>query len=426
MSLRLSVAAVALALLQLLSTSTARAQGADSTRQVRVFLDCHVSGCDDEYFRREIQFVDHMRDRADASVHVLVTAEPTGGAGTAYTLNFIGLREMAALSDTIRFTTPNSATQDERRVKLAKYLKLGLVRYAVRSGGTGERIAVTYSPSTTTATQPSASADRWNYWVFRTRANAYMNGEKSSKSLNLYGSQSANRITRDWKTTISLNQSYSEDKYSFDGGGSFSSYSHSNGLSELVVKSLTPHLSAGQTIRISSSSYLNEKLVVRAAPAIEYDLFPYEESSRRQLTIQYSLGVNHFRYEDTTIFDKITETRPDQSISLGLGFKQPWGSISTQLSGKSYLNDYSKNRLDLYSSADVRLFKGLSFNFYVSASRVRDQFFLAKAGATEQEVLLRRRQLATSYSYFAGFGLSYTFGSIFNNVVNTRFDPPSD
>lgn len=425
MSLRLSDAAVAVVFLHLLSTSTAQGQATDPPGQVRVFLDCEVSGCDGEYFRREIQFVDHVRDRADASVHVLVTAAPTGGAGTAYTLNFIGLREMAALSDTIRFTTQNSATQDERRAKLAKYLKLGLVRYAIRSGGAGEGIAVTYAPPTTAAAQTSATADRWNAWVFRTRANAYMNGEKSSKSLNLNGSQSANRITREWKTTISLNQSYSEDKYSFDGGGSFSSYSHSNSLSEQVVKSLTTHLSAGQTIRISSSSYLNEKLVVRAAPAIEYDLFPYEESSRRQLTIQYSLGVNHFRYEDTTIFDKITETRPDQSLSLGLGFKQPWGSISTQLSGKSYLNDYSKNRLDLYSSADVRLFKGLSLNFFVSAARVRDQFFLAKSGATEQEVLLQRRQLATSYSYYGGFGLSYTFGSIFNNVVNTRFDPPS-
>ncbi|MDQ6717855.1 MAG: hypothetical protein M3Z17_05855, partial [Gemmatimonadota bacterium] len=178
-------------------------------------------------------------------------------------------------------------------------------------------------------------------------------------------------------------------------------------------------------IRVGSSTYLNQKLAIRAAPALEYNLFPYDESSRRQLTLQYSLGVNHFRYKAVTIFDKITETRPDQSLSVGLGMKQPWGSISTQLSGKSYINDFSKNRLDLYSSADMRLLKGLSFNFFVSASRVRDQLYLAKGRATEQEVLLRRRQLATSYSYYGGFGLSYTFGSIFNNIVNTRFDPPS-
>lgn len=424
MSLRLAVTAVALFCLPLISPSIARSQGADSTqRQVRVFLDCQVSGCDDQYFRREITFVDHMRDRTDASVHVLVTSEPTGGAGTAYTLNFIGLREMSALSDTLRFTVPNSATTDERRAKLVKYLKLGLVRYATRGGG-ADNLAVSFSAPASSATKLSASSDRWNYWVFRTRANAYMNGEKSSRSLSLFGSQSANRVTKEWKSAISINQSYNENKYSFDGGG-YSSYSHSNSVSELVVKSLSPRFSAGQSVRVSSSSYLNEKLVVRVAPAIEYDLFPYEESSRRQLTFQYSLGVNHFRYQDTTIFDKITETRPDQSLSVGLGLKQPWGSITTQVSGKSYLNDPSKNRLDLYSSADVRLLKGLSFNFYISAARVRDQIFLAKGGATEQEVLLARKQLATSYSYYAGFGLSYTFGSIFNNVVNTRFDPPS-
>lgn len=54
-------------------------------------------------------------------------------------------------------------------------------------------------------------------------------------------------------------------------------------------------------------------------------------------------------------------------------------------------------------------------------SLLRDQMYLAKGGATDGEVLLRRRQLATSYQYFAGAGLSYTFGSIYNSVVNRRF-----
>jgi hypothetical protein len=53
---------------------------------------------------------------------------------------------------------------------------------------------------------------------------------------------------------------------------------------------------------------------------------------------------------------------------------------------------------------------------------IHDQLFLPKAGASEQEVLLRRRQLATSYSYFTFFGISYTFGSKFANIVNPRFE----
>ena len=41
--------------------------------------------------------------------------------------------------------------------------------------------------------------------------------------------------------------------------------------------------------------------------------------------------------------------------------------------------------------------------------------------STPEEILVRRRQLATNYDYNIAFGVSYTFGSIFNNVVNSRF-----
>jgi hypothetical protein len=38
-------------------------------------------------------------------------------------------------------------------------------------------------------------------------------------------------------------------------------------------------------------------------------------------------------------------------------------------------------------------------------------------------VLTQQRQLQTGYRYFTNFGISYRFGSIFNNVVNPRFGP---
>ncbi|MDA0334911.1 MAG: hypothetical protein O2782_07090 [bacterium] len=52
--------------------------------------------------------------------------------------------------------------------------------------------------------------------------------------------------------------------------------------------------------------------------------------------------------------------------------------------------------------------------------RINDQLSLAVGGATLEEVLLRRRELATDYKVWSRAGLSYTFGSIYNNVVNTR------
>ena len=71
---------------------------------------------------------------------------------------------------------------------------------------------------------------------------------------------------------------------------------------------------------------------------------------------------------------------------------------------------------------NVRIVRGLSFNFFGNVSRVRDQVFLPRRDATDEEILLRRRALQTDFSYFTNFSIRYTFGSIFNNIVNPRFD----
>jgi len=101
--------------------------------------------------------------------------------------------------------------------------------------------------------------------------------------------------------------------------------------------------------------------------------------------------------------------------------KEKWGSISATLAGAHYFHDASKYRLNLFTNLNLQLFKGVSVFAFGGGSRIHDQVFLPKGEATLDEVLLRRRQLETSYSYFFGVGLSYTFGSIFTNVVNPRF-----
>ena len=70
---------------------------------------------------------------------------------------------------------------------------------------------------------------------------------------------------------------------------------------------------------------------------------------------------------------------------------------------------------------DVRLFKGFSISLDGSVSKRRDQLSLRRGEATSEEILVRQRELATDYAFDFGFGISYSFGSIFNNVVNPRF-----
>jgi hypothetical protein len=52
---------------------------------------------------------------------------------------------------------------------------------------------------------------------------------------------------------------------------------------------------------------------------------------------------------------------------------------------------------------------------------IHDQLSLPKEDIATEEILLQRKQLATQYQYWASIGFSYTFGSIYNNIVNPRF-----
>ena len=172
---------------------------------------------------------------------------------------------------------------------------------------------------------------------------------------------------------------------------------------------------------VSGSTSQNTDLKLNLMPAIEYDLFPYAQSTRRQLRFNYAVGVETARYQDTTIYYRTTETYLKHALDVSLGLRQPWGSASVSVSGTQYWNDASHPNLDLFGSLSVRLFRGLSANMYGGYSFVRSQRYLSAAGATPDEVLLQLRQLRTAYQYWGGFGFSYTFGSVYNNVVNPRF-----
>jgi hypothetical protein len=100
---------------------------------------------------------------------------------------------------------------------------------------------------------------------------------------------------------------------------------------------------------------------------------------------------------------------------------EKWGSATTSLSTSNYLTDFEKNNLSLWASIGVRVFKGLSVYLSGSSSLIHDQVYLAKGAVSSDDVLLRQRQLQTQYVYAMNFGVSYTFGSMINNVINPRF-----
>ncbi|HVL65817.1 MAG TPA: DUF481 domain-containing protein, partial [Vicinamibacterales bacterium] len=422
--LKLTVACLAATFAFLPLAAAAQEAAADTGRRggeaVRLFLDCSYF-CDEAFLKREITYVDWMRDRKDADVHVLVTAQSTGGGGSEYTLKFIGLGRFAGVEQTLRYVSTNTSTSDEIRRGIAEALKRGLVRY-VSETPLGAQLKITFAqPQTGTPAQADPSNDPWKLWVFRTSVGGSFNGERSATSRSFRGSASASRTTNEWRLSFSASGNYNLNTYQFSETQSFRSIRRNFDGGATVVKSLTDHWSAGLLGTASKSTYLNYDLRVRVAPGVEYNFFPYSESSRRMFTMQYTVGLNRFDYEEETIFGKAEENLTDHRLSAGLSLRQPWGTVSGSVDYTQYLNLRDKYRLSAFGSTNVRLFKGFSFNVFGSASRTRDQINLRRGTASPEEILIRQRQLASGYNYFMNFGITYSFGSIFNNIVNPRF-----
>lgn len=392
---------------------------------VNVFLDCGFR-CDQDYLRTEITYVNWVRDRAVADVHLLVTTQGTGGGGTEFTLAFLGQKAYGGVGDTLRLVAPATNSGDDTRRALGRTIAFGLVPYVARTPLAARMTVAVARTSASAAAQTSPQRDPWNYWTFRISGNTNFNGERLYESRNYYTTLSANRTTSAWKTSFNLNQNQSSSRFVFENETTgareaFTNFRRSANLSNLTVKSLTAHWSAGLRTGVSSSTYVNQRMAVRVVPAIEYNVFPYAQSTRRQLRFQYGVGAQRFDYKDTTIYGKTEETKPLQSGSMALDFRQPWGSASFSVDGQQYFDDLERYRWSFFTNASVRVFRGFNVNVYGGYERLRDQIYLAARGASRDEILTRQRQLETGYSYWGGVGLSYTFGSIYNNVVNPRF-----
>jgi len=357
-----------------------------------------------------------VRDRKDAQVHVLVTTQATGSSGTEYNLEFSGQEDFEGTDNILKYVSGNTDTSDEIRAGLVRILKLGLAPYAGRTPIAG-RITISYQD----AVKPTSVNDKWDYWVFSISGRGFFDGEKMSRSYSLNGSFSANRITPAFKFRASYSASRSTDRFNLSSG-TIVSTSKNHNFNLLAVKSLTDHWSVGAGLSAYSSTYSNIKFAIRPAPAIEYNFFPYSESTRRQLRFLWKPGYHSYHYREETIYDKTAEGLWGENFSIELELKEKWGTISTEFDAFHYFNDLKKNHLSVYSDLSIHLFKGLSLNIYGSFQRIRDRLSLVKGDASLEEVLLRRTQLDTNYSYYSSIGLSYTFGSIYSNVVNPRLN----
>jgi hypothetical protein len=295
-----------------------------------------------------------------------------------------------------------------------------LAPYAIRTP-LASRLSLAYVAPTTTSVTPSTVNDPWNFWVYRLSANGFGNGEQRQSFTNTYFSIAANRVTADLKVNLDVNLGYDQSRYQLSDGEVFTNLQRNYGANALVAKSLGGHWTIGTVVTGEYSDYNNYALNLRVSPALEWNLFDYAEATRRQLTAYYRVGAAVMRYQEPTIYGRTTESRPFHAVSLSWNAQQPWGSVNTSLFASQYLHDLSANSYGLSSFLNLRITKGLALNLGGNYSRVNDQLYLRRGTLSDNQVIARQEALATNYRYFVSVGVSYTFGSIFNAVVNPRF-----
>jgi len=383
-----------------------------------VFIDC--SHCDIDYIRTEINYINYVWDRKHAEIHVLINRESTGGGGRKYTLSFIGREKFRNMQDTLTYFTNQNMTDDQIRQGIVHTLQMGLMRYIAKTPLAENLVLEVYTESA------PVIRDKWNNWVFEIDMFSRVKGQQTEKIYDLYGSFAAERITPEWKIELETEASYERELFSYTNEQdqkvetrSMREYWQNQAH---FIKSISNHWSLGLFSEISASSYRNIDQNFNIYPGIEYNIFPYAQSTHREIRLQYRLGYEYYRYIEETIYKKSQEKCPRNQLISVIEFTQPWGDFETRLEVSAYLNDISKNRIELFSDLEIYLVKGLSLDLYGRYSIIHDQIYLSQADLSAEEILLRQRDMETSYRYEFRIGLSYAFGSIYNNVVNPRFD----
>ena len=382
-------------------------------KPLKIFFDTYGSLF--RYVQTDINFVDFVRNPSMAEIYILLDVARTGSGGRKYTLTFVGQNGFEGRNDTLHYNSFQNSSRDQINADIVKLIKIGLVRYLAETPY-AKFVKIDFKKEF----EDEPENDEWDGWVFGVGVNSALAAEESREEIYWELDFDIDRVSEESKFTIDFNINSRSEIYSSDEGDS-KSYRRARYLRTLYVLSISDHLSAGFFAGYTKSTYRNLQNAYNFSPAIEYNIFPYQESVRRNFTFLYRIGYVYHDYYNETIYFKNSEKLFRHTLSIGYRINETWGDARFFLTANSYLHDMSKTRVELWSRFGYRISGALGINFQSEVSYVNDQLYLEQKGATLEEILLNQKSLATQYEYKLQLGFQYTFGSIFNNVVNTRF-----
>ncbi len=325
------------------------------------------------------------------------------------------------MRDTTTFFVDPNATDAMEREQLLRELKRALLPFLLASDwGTAIDYEVAV-PDREAADGDSSQHDPWNYWVFNVGGNAGFDGEAQFRNLELRARISATRVTDRHKLELFTFYDYEQGTFTLTTGETFTSLIRSYRFRGLYVRSLSPHWSVGARATVGSSTFSNTDLDAAIKPAVEYNLFPYQEAQTRRFTMRYAIGPEYYDFTDSTIFGKLEQTLVKHELDFEFTQTQQWGSISIRLGAEQFLHNPLLYSAFFNPDIEWQILTGLSLDLGGFFSLVRDRINISQENLSDEDILLQIRQLDTSFRYFSYFGINYRFGSNYNNFVNPRF-----
>lgn len=363
--------------------------------------------------------MDYSTVRNDADVIVIIGNESNSAGGYTYHIFLFGNNDFINVNDTLDITAEPGTSESELRESILNIVKLGLIRYMIMAGETDE-ILIDYVEKA--ADNVIMEKDAWNNWYMKIAGAGKFYGEQSFSRRLLYGVLNAARITENNKLSLSVSGEFDYSEFIMDSLTSIIMKKPAYSINSYFANGINEHWTYGAYFKYYHSTFYNWQNIYEIMPALEFNFFPYNESSSRQLTIMYRPFAGHYEYIEQTIFGKTEEIMTGQEIIIAADYIQKWGNAEVSLSYSHQFADMKKYDLYLNAYLDFYLFKGLSLSLYTYFVLPRNQFYLSAEGATSEEILLKQRKLQTNFECNISVYLTYTFGTKNRSIVNSRFN----
>jgi hypothetical protein len=388
------------------------ARAADNTHP-KLFIQCPKT-CFEPYLRQELSYFDIVRDRHEAELVVQVVRQRSSSGGERFTVTLMSPRAETCNEFASR---PGAQPEEMRKDLLGRILRLLYAELEAQPAGAAFELRLPRRAGSTL----SQLVDPWDYWAVSPELKLAGEAQSSFYTGIVTSALNLRRITELHKLRLRLSYERIFSHYNLGEGGSVRGDARAWQGQLIYARSYGRHWAVGfaSTERASQAENLTAHL--HGGPVIELNLFPYSENASRQLRLAYQAGPWMSWYAEPTVFGKRRELRPYHALSVVADVNQPWGSLQWAVQLNSLIDQPEMMRLGSAAVGSLQLFEGFAVTLEGMGSYVHDQLSLRQRPLSDTELILGTAMAKTRFIVQLELGISYTFGSVHNTIVNPRF-----